>query len=280
MSDSAEHYRLVFTGKLLPGYDEISVIDGLMRILHLDQEKAARLVAGKHNQINKNLKLERAEKLRMLILSQGAECVLLPIEESFITTQQLPQFVSDDADDSDKNDRVLLASTDHPESISEFRQRAMSPGRSKQVLYLSIIILMMFAEAVIIWNFKPGQSSTESNGDSSVKKASPSAQLPLSSIEQSPERVYNASESETDRKLSNLSDRVSVWFSEQGSETNPIDVNWIWIQGDSAISVKDMIDNWGNSIRYYGDIDGFELRSPGIDGKFYSKDDIFRKTLL
>ena len=57
---------------------------------------------------------------------------------------------------------------------------------------------------------------------------------------------------------------------------NPADVNWIWIQGDRGISVREMNDSWGNAIRYYGKNDGFELRSSGTDGNFYTKDDIFR----
>ncbi len=88
MNDDNKLYRLVFTGNLLPGHSKNKVVARLQKMLHLDREKAKRLVSGKHKQINKKLTLDRAERLRLLVLKQGAECVLLPIEDSFVSTQQ------------------------------------------------------------------------------------------------------------------------------------------------------------------------------------------------
>ena len=291
MSEDNKHYRLVFTGNLLPGRNSNKVVSQLQEILHLDREQAERLVAGKHNQINKKLTLDRAEKLRLLILKQGAECVLLPIEDSFITTQQLPKFVSDDDDsgqqEADGNEYVadrkvtpFSSSNNSSESISNVRQGSMPLDPVTRLKYLFIIVLLMVAEAIVIWNIRPGMQ-VSTNDDLKSQENVFTGSIAASEVSQNhPARKLNATESETDRKLKSLSARARKWFSEQESITNPADVNWIWIQGDRDISVREMNDSWGNTIRYYGANDGFELRSSGIDGKLYTKDDIFRKTVL
>ena len=64
---------------------------------------------------------------------------------------------------------------------------------------------------------------------------------------------------------------VNVLFFDQGGEINPANVNWILIQGDSVISVREMNDNWGNTLCYFGMNDNLELRSSGTDGIFLAK---------
>ena len=288
MSNDIKHYRLVFTGNLLPGHNEKKVVSGLQDLLNLSREQAERLVCGKHNQINKELTMERAEKLRLLILKQGAECVLLPIEDSFITTQQLPKFVSDGDDIDEKSDSVnekRIAGKDlkdklveeSPVSSSNSNHMPVMSEKNANLKLVIIIIILMTIEAAVIWNVKPDLQSAaveQASNDSSAAKNTQMAEL------SHPVRQLTPTESDTDRKLKRLSVRASAWFSEQGGDINPADVNWIWIQGDRGISVREMNDSWGNTIRYYGANDGFELRSSGIDGKFYTKDDIFRKTIL
>lgn len=129
----------------------------------------------------------------------------------------------------------------------------------------------------MIWNIEPGAQAPAA-GDSATNSSVAKTGKALNQRHQA--RQLSASESDTDSKLKNLSIRASSWFSEQDTDINPADVNWIWIQGDRGISVREMNDSWGNAIRYYGKNDGFELRTSGTDGIFYTKDDIFRITTL
>ena len=64
---------------------------------------------------------------------------------------------------------------------------------------------------------------------------------------------------------------VNVLFFDQGGEINPANMNWILIQGDSEISVREMNDNWGNALCYLGMNDNLELCSSGTDGIFLAK---------
>ena len=65
--------------------------------------------------------------------------------------------------------------------------------------------------------------------------------------------------------------RNCPFFSDQGGEINPADVNWIWKQGDSGISVREMNDSWGDTLCNYWMNDDLELRSTGTDGIFLAK---------
>ena len=87
-------------------------------------------------------------------------------------------------------------------------------------------------------------------------------------------------ETKTDGKLKNLTVRTGLWFADHGSEIDPTEVSWIWIQGDLGISVREMNDSWGKTIKYIGKSDGFEMRSSGPDKIFYTDDDIFRDTII
>ena len=76
---------------------------------------------------------------------------------------------------------------------------------------------------------------------------------------------------ETVKKLQNLSVHVNTLFSDQSVEINPADVNWVLIQDDSGISVREMNVNWGSTLCYYWMNDDLELRSSGTDGIFFAK---------
>lgn len=292
MNDDNKLYRLVFTGNVLPGNSKKKVVSRLQQILHLDKEEASRLVAGKHKQINKKLTLDRAERLRLLILKQGAECVLLPIEESIVSTQQLPMFISNgdssiqqhnnahEGQSAGKADfQSATRQADPQESISRIRKRSMPLSKSTKLKYLFYAVFLMIIEAIVIWNVKPVPqacdcSNFQENISSVTEKASTVVQQKDSVKQLSPAAT------KTMKKLRNISVRTSLWFADQGSETSPADVNWIWIQGDIGISVREMNDSWGNGIRYFGKEDRFELRSSGPDKIFYTDDDIFRELLI
>jgi len=292
MDDDNKLYRLVFTGNVLPGNSRTKVVSRLQQMLHLDKEKASRLVAGKHKQINKKLTLDRAEKLRLLILKQGAECVLLPIEDSFVSTQQLPMFIRngdssiqqhDNAHEGQSAGRAAVqpaaGQTDPQESISRIRKRSMPLSKSTKLKYLFYAVFFMIVEAIVIWNIKPVPqacdcSKLQENISSITDKGSTVVQQKDGVKQSSPAGT------ETMEKLRNISVLTRLWFAEQGSETIPADVSWIWIQGDIGISVRDMNDSWGNAIRYFGKEDRFELRSSGPDKIFYTDDDIYRELLI
>ncbi|GBE08285.1 hypothetical protein BMS3Bbin11_00521 [bacterium BMS3Bbin11] len=293
MSDNNKLYRLVFTGNVLPGNSKKKVISRLQQMLHLDKEKASRLVAGKHKQINKKLTLDRAEKLRLLILKQGAECVLLPIEESFVSTQQLPMFIRN-GDNSIKQHnnphegqsagktavlQPLARQADPQESISRIRKRSIPLSKSTKLKYFFYTVFLMIVEAIVIWNVKPAPqicdcSKLQENISSVTDKVSTVVPQKDSVKQLSPAAT------KTMEKLRNISVRTSLWFADQSSEINPADVSWIWIQGDIGIRVRDMNDSWGNAIRYFGKEDRFELRSSGPDKIFYTDDDISRELLI
>ena len=284
MSDDNKLYRLVFTGNLLPGHSKKKVVSRLQQMLHLDKEKASRLVAGKHKQINKKLTLDRAEKLRLLILKQGAECVLLPIEESFVSTQQLPMFIRKEGSSIQQNynadeNHSTGKSAGSQESISSIRKRSMPLSKSTKLKYLFYAIFLMIFEAIVIWNVKPAPqacdcSKLQENISTVTGKASPVAQQQGSVNQLSPAAT------ETMEKLRNISVRASLWFADQGSETSPADVSWTGIQDDIGLSVSEMNDSWGNAMRYFGKEDRFELRSSGPDHIFYTDDDVFRETII
>ena len=288
MNDENKLYRLVFTGNLLPGHSKSKVVARLQRMLHLDREKAARLVSGRHKQINKKLTLDRAEKLRLLVMKQGAECVLLPIEDSFVTTQQLPMFIRE-GDDSlqaknkaekskaEIKDRISASHHNVPgESISNIRNRSMPVSRNLKLKYLFYAVFLMIVEAIVIWNIRPSPLPCEcSDMQQSGVASKPNTELTENKKAQ---KKRNSVESETEKKLKSLSVRASLWFADKGDQTIPADVSWIWIKGDTGITVKEMNDSWGNAIRYFGNKDGFELRSSGPDKIFYTDDDIFRET--
>lgn len=290
MNDENKLYRLVFTGNLLPGHSKSKVVARLQRMLHLDKEKAARLVSGRHKQINKKLSLDRAEKLRLLVLKQGAECVLLPIEESFVTTQQLPMFIREGDDNLQAKSKAekskaeikdSITATHHNasgESISNIRNRSISVSRNSKLKYLFYAVFLMTFEAIVIWNIKPSALPC----DCSAAKQSITTSEPSSVITESkkPAKKLSSKESRTDKKLKSLSVRASLWFADKTEKTIPADVSWIWIKGDTGITVREMSDSWGNAIRYFGNNDGFELRSSGPDKIFYTDDDIYLETLL
>lgn len=287
MGDDTKLYRLVFTGNVLPGHSRNEVVTRLQQMLHLDMEKASRLVAGKHKQINKKLTLDRAEKLRLLVLKQGAECVLLPIEESFVSTQQLPMFIRGDDISNQQNAQTIRKEATQStqgqsapqESISRIRKRSMSLSSNTKLKYLFYVIFLMVFEAVVIWNIKPvsqewGCSNNSKNSSSFAGKASALGQLKGGAT------LLSAAAKETAEKLANISVRASLWFAAQGNEASPVDVSWRWIQGDVGISVHEMNDSWGNAIRYFGKEGRFELRSAGPDTIFYTADDIYMEMIL
>ncbi len=294
MSDNNKLYRLVFTGNLLPGNSKKKVISRLQQMLHLDKEKASRLVAGKHKQINKKLTLDRAEKLRLLILKQGAECVLLPIEESFVSTQQLPMFIrngdsrirqNNPARHNQSTGKAAVQSAARQagpeESISRIRKRSMPLSKSTQLKYLFYAIFFMIIEAIVVWNIKPVPQTCDcSNNQENILSSTDVNKI--STVVRQKVRVKQLSPAatETMEKLRNISVRTSLWFADQDREISPADVSWIWIQGDIGISVREMNDSWGNAIRYFGKEDRFELRSSGPDKIFYTGDDIFRELLI
>ncbi|MFW2440344.1 MAG: hypothetical protein ACN4GR_13340 [Arenicellales bacterium] len=289
MSDDNKLYRLVFTGNVLPGNTKEKVVSRLQQMLHLNKEKASRLVAGKHKQINKKLTLDRAEKLRILILKQGAECVLLPIEESFVSTQQLPMFIRDGDSRTqqtygshDKGEESLPPTTGQAglqEPISRIRKRSLPLSKSTKLKYFIYVIFLMIVEAIVIWNIKPatlaGDCSNYPENISSVAGSTSTVAQQQGNVNQ-----LSAAADETTEKLRNISVRASLWFADQGSETSPADVSWTGIQGDIGISAREMNDSWGNAIRYFGKEDRFELRSSGPDNTFYTEDDIFREITI
>ncbi|HEC27419.1 MAG TPA: hypothetical protein ENI67_08420 [Gammaproteobacteria bacterium] len=293
MSDDNKLYRLVFTGNVLPGNSKKKVISRLQQMLHLDKEKASRLVAGKHKQINKKLTLDRAEKLRLLILKQGAECVLLPIEESFVSTQQLPMFIRNGDNSIQQHNnphegqsagktaglQPLARQADPQESISRIRKRSIPLSKSTKLKYFFYAVFLMIVEAIVIWNVK---SAPQVCDCSKLQENISSVTDKVSTVVQQKDSVKQLSPAATKtmEKLRNISVRTSLWFADQSSETSPADVSWIWIQGDIGISVRDMNDSWGNAIRYFGKEDRFELRSSGPDKIFYTDDDIFRELLI
>ncbi len=290
MNDENKLYRLVFTGNLLPGHSKSSVVARLQRMLHLDKEKAARLVSGKHKQINKKLTLDRAERLRLLVLKQGAECVLLPIEDSFVSTQQLPMFIREGDDNlqaknraekskAEIKDRIRGSQHNAPgESISNIRNRSIAVSRNSKLKYLFYAVFLMTIEAIVIWNIKPStlpcDCSSANQGITTFEANS------VITENKKPAKKAGSKASETEKKLKSLSVRASLWFADKAEKTIPADVSWIWIKGDTGITVREMNDSWGNAIRYFGNNDGFELRSSGPDKIFYTDDDIYRETLL
>jgi len=289
MSDDNKLYRLVFTGNVLPGNSKEKVVSRLQQMLHLSKEKASRLVAGKHKQINKKLTLDRAEKLRILILKQGAECVLLPIEESFVSTQQLPMFIRNGDSGIQQSHEIHNTGGDVAprttgqaglqESISRIRKRSLPLSKSTKVKYLIYVIFLMIVEAIVIWNIKPaplaGDCSNYQENISSVTDNAPAVVQQKENVNQ-----LSAAAAETMDKLRNISVRASLWFADQGSETSPADVSWTGIQEEIGISAREMNDSWGNAIRYFGREDRFELRSSGPDNIFYTDDDIFREMII
>jgi hypothetical protein len=291
MSDDKKLYRLVFTGNVLPGHSQKKVVSRLQQMLHLDKEKASRLVAGKHKQINKKLTLDRAEKLRLLILKQGAECVLLPIEESFVSTQQLPMFIrkgdSGNQQSSSAHENYSTGKAAPPsagkagqqESISRIRKRSLPLSKSTKLKYLFYAVFLMIFEAIVIWNVKPAPQACDcSKSQENISSVTDNARAVVQQQGSAKQRSPDAKE--TMEKLRNISVRTSLWLADQASETSPADVSWIRIQSDIGLSVSEMKDSWENAIRYFGKEDRFELRSSGPDHIFYTDDDVFRETII
>jgi hypothetical protein len=278
MNDPNKYYRLVFTGELLPGFSKKKVVSQLQEALHLDKKNAERLIEGKHRQIDKKLTLDRAEKLRLYILERGAECVLLPIEDSFIDTQQLPEFVRGD---NDTKPQLDSAEAGAKEAIGSISNESSVPGTNANQKYMFLGILFLIVGAIVIWMIRPaseqndGSAIQQANSNLDHEKNNPAAAgLPVST------KFATIEETETDGKLKNLTVRTGLWLADHGSEMDPTEVSWIWIQGDLGISVRDMNDSWGKSIKYIGRSDGFEMRSSGPDKIFYTDDDIYRETII
>ena len=288
MHDPHKLYRLVFTGNLLPGHSRKNVIARLQRLLKLDQKKAELLVSGKHRQINKKLTLDRAEKLRLMVIKQGAECVLLPVnEESFVTTQQLPMFIRE------KPARDISADQSPPEKVpgqlpgnipgDEIKQQSITSlrmqgrgdiSRNVKLKYLFYVVFFMVLEGIIIWQLRApipcdcaDAASAPMNGTAQAGSGRPESQRALKDSQPVDEV--------TERRLRNLSVRTSLWFAGNRGESTPSETSWHRIQQDLGISANDMTDSRGNAIRYSGKSDGYEFRSPGADGRFYTDDDIY-----
>jgi hypothetical protein len=287
MNDPNKYYRLVFTGELLPGFSKKKVVSQLQAALHLDKKNAERLVEGKYRQIDKKLTLDRAEKLRLFIIERGAECVLLPIENSFIDTQQLPEFVRGDDDtnsqlgSTESNLPSSADSAEPQEKIGSIGNESSAPATNTKQNYLLFAVLLLIVGAIVIWIIRPASEQNDSAALQQEKlnlehaKNNPSdAGVPVST------KFATTEETKTDGKLKNLTVRTDLWFADHGSETDPTEVSWIWIQGDLGISVREMNDSWGNAIKYIGRSDGFEMRSSGPDKIFYTNDDIYRETII
>lgn len=289
-SEVNKYYRLVFTGALLPGFSKQNVASQLQQALHLDKEKAELLLEGKHRQIDKKLTLERAEKLRAYVLEQGAECILLPIDEAFIDTEQLPVFVRDINDsisepgavgtDADLSKRPVYQSSVPQQSVSSVNAN-LSQGQADSKYKYIIATALLLVAAIVLWKILP-VSETKDNAIAQQEhrlKESIEQEF-IATLGPASKELVTAAEAETDEVLQKLSVRTGLWFADQKGKLNPTEINWIWIQGDLGISVREMNDSWGKTIKFIGKSDGFELRSSGPDRIFFTNDDLFRETSL
>ena len=290
MSETNKYYRLVFTGALLPGFSKQNVVSKLQQALHLDKDKAELLLEGKHRQIDKKLTLERAEKLRVYVLEQGAECILLPIDDAFIDTEQLPVFVQGNNDsvsqsgsvtDPDLSEESIDQPPDPQKSDSSVSTK-MSPGRAdSKSKYLISAVLVVAVVVIVTWNLLP-VSETKDNAivqQENLQKKSTEQRF-TATLRPATKQLATAAEAKTDEMLQKLSVRTGLWFADQKGKLNPTEINWIWIQGDLGISVREMNDSWGKTIKFIGKSDGFEMRSSGPDRIFFTNDDLFRETSL
>jgi hypothetical protein len=289
MNDPNKLYRLVFTGNLLPGHSRRNVIARLQRLLKLDQKKAEILVSGKHRQINKKLTLDRAEKLRLMIIKQGAECVLLPVnEESFVTTQQLPMFIHADKSAQDSNadghppgtvserlNKNIPGDEIKQQSITSLRMQGRGDiSRNIKLKYLFYGIFFMILEGIIIWQLRAPEPCNCGNA-ASVPVTGAARAGTVRADNQQAVADSGPVDEVTERRIRNLVVRTSLWFAGNRGASTPSEISWHRIQEDLGISTSDMTDSRGNAIRYAGKNDSYEFRSPGADGRFYTGDDIY-----
>ena len=72
-------YRLVFSGKLLEGFNHHEVKQSLAQLLKIPLDQAGFLIQGDRFRINKPLQREKAERLLKKVTARGAECSLEPV---------------------------------------------------------------------------------------------------------------------------------------------------------------------------------------------------------
>ncbi|MCK5359333.1 MAG: hypothetical protein KAJ95_01830 [Gammaproteobacteria bacterium] len=290
-SEADKSYRLVFTGALLPGFSKQIVVTQLQQALHLDKEKAELLLEGKHRQIDKKLSLERAEKLRAYVLEQGAECILLPIDEAFIDTEQLPVFVRGNDESISKPDAVGMDAdisespayntVETQQSVDSVNTNSSPAQTDSKFKYLISAALLVTVAGIVLWKFLPVSETKESAIAQQQQRLKESNEQEFTAtLGPATKEFSTAEELETDEMLQKLSVRTGLWFADQKGKLNPTEINWIWIQGDLGISVREMNDSWGKTIKFIGNSDGFELRSSGSDRIFFTNDDLFRETSL
>ena len=64
-------HKIVFSGKILPGYDSAKVRDKLLSMLGLGPEQAAKLFSGKSHTLKKGLSAEEAERYQQHLAKLG-----------------------------------------------------------------------------------------------------------------------------------------------------------------------------------------------------------------
>ena len=139
----------------------------------------------------------------------------------------------------------------------------------------------MAVVVIVTWNLLP-VSETKDNAivqQENLQKKSTEQRF-TATLRPATKQLATAAEAKTDEMLQKLSVRTGLWFADQKGKLNPTEINWIWIQGDLGISVREMNDSWGKTIKFIGKSDGFEMRSSGPDRIFFTNDDLFRETSL
>ncbi len=82
------NYKIVFTGRLLPGFDREKVIKNLLAISNMDRERAEKFLdKDRATVVQKNLTKEKAEKFLAIFQKAGLEMQLVPPDQAATAAQ-------------------------------------------------------------------------------------------------------------------------------------------------------------------------------------------------
>ena len=136
----AKHYKILFAGKIQPGYKEENVKKSLATLFKADEARINRLFSGKPYAISKGLSEKSARKYEQSILKAGGICCIVSMDGEQELEPAQPAARSGGTSDSLFTDISQRINTTSPESFRFLRRI----GRCQ---YISLCWLVSLIEA-------------------------------------------------------------------------------------------------------------------------------------
>lgn len=256
----ANRYRVVLNGDLVDGRDYNATVDALSVMFRTSPQRARKLFQEIAFPLDGELDRVKAEELKAAIESAGACCVIEPIlQPEIASNDEMRPLVDADIDDliSEGKQETVLG----PERLGGVHVRGDEPQRYWMIPSLVVLLLV----GVLISVFITGPASSESTA----------ASLGVDNREE--QNLWAGRYRKTiptERKLIDLDGMVVLWMKKQGEQSNPKQVTLRQVREDLHLSSAEMLDGWGKPFLYEPTLTGYVLRSEGPDRAINTEDDL------